>query len=243
MSCACGRKSVRACPACLHCCPHPRAACGQESCLPGRVWGAMGLALGKENSSTRVAPHLCLGRAASALASCRLTLWAEPGGCCWWCSHLGLPPMLQPFKLFVLQELFVLQAPSRCLWGGLGTAMQFSQGHSTSSRQHLSVVPLALCKAASAQCRPYLVSPPWGQLHNRANTLLPTSTCTWGTSTLGAPMGWGGGSGKGVPGECKANKASWDNCPHSSLQLRAPACSALLAPLSHLYTRGDVYQH
>lgn len=92
----------------------------------------------------------------------------------------------------------------------------------------------------SAPCRPFLVSPPWGQLHNRANTLLPTSTCTWSTSTLGAPVGWGvGGSGKGSRGECKANRASWNNCPRSPLQLRAPACSALLAPLSHLYTRAD----
>lgn len=73
--------------------------------------------------------------------------------------------MLQPFKLFVLQELFALQVSSLCPWGGPGTAVpsdlghlmglwlskavQFSQGHGTSCKQHLSVVPVAPCKEAS----------------------------------------------------------------------------------------------
>lgn len=56
---------------------------------------------------------------------------------------------------------------------------------------------------------------------------------------IGSTCGLERGQWQGVPGHCKANGASWDNCPHSPLQLRAPTCSAPLAPLSHLYTRGD----
>lgn len=91
----------------------------------------------------------------------------------------------------------------------------------------------------SAHGRPCLVSPPWGQLHNCADTLLPTSTCTWGTSTLGAPVGWGVGRGKGSQGSARAKEQAGTSLPYSPLQLRAPACSAPLAPLSHLYTCAD----
>lgn len=128
---------------------------------------------GQENSSTRAPPHLCLGRAASASASYGLTLWAESGGHCWGCSHIGLAPILQPFKLFVLQELFALQVPSLCPWGGAG--LRLRPPHGSVAEQGCAVQPGSwyypagstcqqvlgpLQGSLSAHCRPCLVSPP-----------------------------------------------------------------------------------
>lgn len=157
----------------------------------------MGLALGTGELFHQGAhlPHLCLGRAASASASYGLTLWAEPGGHCWGCSHIGLAPILQPFKLFVLQELFALQVPSLCPWGGAGTAVpsdsghlmglwlsravQFSQGHGISCRQHLSAGAWSLARKPLCPLQALLgvtslgTAPQPCQLPSRAPEALP----------------------------------------------------------------------
>lgn len=147
----------------------PELPASRAACLGGS--GGHGSGTGDMRTLPPGYPHTsALEELPSVLASCGLTLWAEPGGCCWGCSHLGLPPMLQPFKLFVLQELSALQAPSLCPWGGLGTAVQSSQGHGTFSRQHLSVLPLALCKAASLPT----AGLSWCHLPGDSSTTVPT---------------------------------------------------------------------
>lgn len=146
----------------------------------------MGLALGTGELFHRATPT----RLPWQSCFCLDQLWAEPGGCCWGCSYFGLPPLLQAFKLFVLQELFALQIPSLCPWGGTGTAAGPIHGSvaeqdcavQPGSRYILQAAPVSdslgpLQGSLSAHCRPCLVSPPWGQLYNHANSLLPTSTC------------------------------------------------------------------